>query len=83
MYPAIKNPVGAAAVTIGDILAAKATVEHDPVWTNFYHGSVFGTKAKRVKEKLRDAAVEIIEIDQAEAARLDAALKAARPAAGT
>jgi hypothetical protein len=70
MYPAIKNPVGAAAVTIGDILAAGATAEHDPVWTNFYHGSLSGTKPRRVKEKLRDAAIEIIAIDQTEAARL-------------
>lgn len=52
MYPAIKNPVGAAAISIENILAANASVEHDITWTNFYHGSVLGTKAKRVREKL-------------------------------
>ena len=83
MYPAVRDAVGAAAVTIGDILAAKATVEHDPVWTNFYHGSVLGTKAKRVKDRLREAAVEIVEIDQAEAARLEVAFGATQAVAGT
>jgi hypothetical protein len=71
MYPAIKNPVGAAAITVGDILAAGATVEHDPVWTNFYHSSVSGTKPKRVRNSLYRVAVEIITINQAEAARLE------------
>lgn len=83
MYPAVRDAIGAAAVTIGNILAAKATVEHDPVWTNFYHGSVLGTKAKRVKDRLREAAVEIIEIDQAEAVRLEAAFRAKQTVAGT
>ena len=73
--------MGAAAVTIGDILAANATVEHDPVWTNFYHGSVSGTKPRRVREKLRHAAIEIIGIDQAEAKRLEALFEAPRATA--
>jgi hypothetical protein len=81
MYPAIRNPVGAVAVTVSDILAAGATAGHDPVWTNFYHGSVSGTKPRRVREKLRDAAIEIIAIDQAEAARLHAEYETARAAA--
>jgi hypothetical protein len=83
MYPAVRNAVGAAAIPIANILSANATVEHDPVCINFYHGSVFGTKAKRVKEKLREAAAEIIPIDQAEAARLENAFEAARVTAGT
>jgi hypothetical protein len=80
MYPAIKHPVGAAAITIREILAAGAAVEHDPVWTNFYHGSVLDIK-KRIKDKLRAAAVEIIPINHAEAARLDAAYKASQATA--
>jgi hypothetical protein len=82
MYPAISNPVGAAAVTVGDITSTGACAEHDPVRTNFYHGSVSGTKPRSVKEKLRSVAIEIIAIDQAEAARLDAAFKASRSARG-
>jgi hypothetical protein len=82
MYPAIRNPVGAAAVTVGDIASAGAQAEHDPVGTNFYHGSVSGTKPRSVKDRLRSVAIEIIAIDQAEAARLDAAFRASQSARG-
>lgn len=71
MYPAVKEPVGAAAVSIADVLAAGAVVEHDPVKQNWYHGAILGAKGK-VKNKLQQASSEIIAIDQAEAARLDA-----------
>jgi hypothetical protein len=70
MYPAVGDAVGAASISIGDIRNVGASVEHDPVWKNWYHGSVFGTKPKRVKNSLQRVAVEIIAIDQIEAARL-------------
>jgi hypothetical protein len=76
MYPAVKNAVGAATVTIKNIQDVGARAEHDPVCTNWYHGSVFGTKSRSVKKKLQQAAIEIIAIDQLEAARLDAAIGA-------
>lgn len=82
MYPAISNPVGAAAITVGDIVSAGARAEHDPVRTNFYHGSVSGTKRKPVREKLRSVAIEIIAINQAEAGRLEAAFRASQSARG-
>jgi hypothetical protein len=74
MYPAVRAAVGAASLTIKQIIDNGASVEHDPVWTNWYHGSVSGTKKQKVREKLRKAAAELIPIDQAEAERLDKAL---------
>jgi hypothetical protein len=71
MYPALSSAVGAAAITVGKIGEAGATVSHDPFLVNWYHGSVFGI-TDAVKRRLHKAATELIEIDQAEAARLDA-----------
>ena len=69
MYPAVQGAVGAAAITIGRIRDVGARPEHEPVWQNWYHGSVFGITSG-IKKKLHKAASEIIKIDQAEAARL-------------
>jgi hypothetical protein len=80
MYPAVRDSVGAAAIKVGDILATGATVEHDPVRTNFYHGSVLGTKPRGVRGMLLKAAIEIIAIDQAEALRLEEQFKAVKAA---
>jgi hypothetical protein len=77
MYPAVPRAVGAAAITIGQIRQTNATPEHDPVWKNWYHGSVFGIRGK-IKNKLHEAATEIIQIDQAEAARQHALWDAAQ-----
>ena len=71
MYPAVQGAVGAAAIAIGRIRDAGARPEHDPVWHNWYHGSVFGITSG-VKKRLNKAASEIVPIDQAEAARLHA-----------
>lgn len=68
MYPSLERSVGAAAILVRDIQAAGGRVEHDPVWQNWYHGSVFGVTGA-VKKKLLKAAVEIVAIDQHEAAR--------------
>lgn len=76
MYPAVLDAVGAAAISVGQIRAAKATVDHDPVRFNWYHGSVIGSKKRSVKKSLEAACVEIVEIDQAAAARLDAMWRA-------
>jgi hypothetical protein len=78
MYPAVGDAVGAAAISIKDVRSAGASVEHDPVWTNWYHGSVFGTRNRRVRNGLQKFAVEIIPIDQIEATKLDSAWNAAR-----
>lgn len=78
MYPAVRDPVGAASVTIGQIREANATVEHDPVKWNWYHGAVRGSKARRVRKRLSEVAIEIIRIDQIRAAELEAAWKANR-----
>lgn len=67
MYPAVRDPVGAASVTLAEILATGARVAHDPMQVNWYHGAVTGTKPKGVRARLRDKAVEIIPIDQARA----------------
>lgn len=77
MYPAVRGAVGAAAIAIGQLRAAGARPEHDPVWQNWYHGSVFGITSG-IKKKLHKAASEIIQIDQAEAARLHALRDAAQ-----
>ena len=77
MYPAVPNPVGAASLTIAQIRAASASVEHDPVSSNWYHGAVKGTKPRGVKKRLSQAAVEIIPIDQGRAADLERAWKVA------
>jgi hypothetical protein len=71
MYPAVKAAVGAAAIPVGRIQQAGGRVEHDPTWRNWYHGSVFEISGS-IKKKIYKAASEIIEIDQAEAARLHA-----------
>ncbi|WP_271504339.1 hypothetical protein [Bradyrhizobium sp. CCBAU 11357] len=75
MYPAVRDPVGAASVTIAEIHAVKATVEHDPTWRNWYHGAVRGTKSKGANRQLSKRAKEIIPINQALAAKFDQALK--------
>jgi hypothetical protein len=74
MYPAVRDAVGAASVTVEQIRDATASVEHDPEPSNWYHGSVTGTKAKKVKQRLRDVAVEIIPIDHARASALNLAV---------
>jgi hypothetical protein len=73
MYPAVRDPVGAAALTIGKLREVQATVEHEPVALNWYHGAVRGPKARGVRKQLSEAAVEIIPIDQARAAEFVAA----------
>jgi hypothetical protein len=78
MYPAVRDPVGAASVTIGQIREANATVEHDPVKWNWYHGAVRGSKVRSVRKRLCEAAIEIIRIDQIRAAELEAAWKVKR-----
>lgn len=70
MYPAVRDPVGAASVTIEQLRAAGTVVEHDPVFLNWYHGSVLGTGKDSVKRKIAKVAVEFIKIDQALAKRL-------------
>lgn len=76
MYPAVRDAVGAASVTIRQILDAAASVEHDPVIVNWYHGAVRGTKLKSVRKRLSQAALEIIPIDQKRAAELQKAWQA-------
>lgn len=76
MYPAVRDPVGAASVTVGQMRAAGAVVEHDPVMLNWYHGAASGTRKDSVKRKLAKVAVEFIEIDQALAKRLHEEAKA-------
>lgn len=71
MFPALSRAVGAAAITIKKIRDAGGKIEHDPAWKNWYHGSIFEVTGS-VKKKLHKAAVEIIPIDQAEAARIHA-----------
>ncbi|MCA1381266.1 hypothetical protein [Bradyrhizobium sp. BRP23] len=70
MYPAVRDPVGAASVTIGQMREAGALVEHDPTTFNWYHGAASGTGKDKVKRKLAKVAVEFIKIDQALAKRL-------------
>jgi hypothetical protein len=77
MYPAVPGAVGAATITIGKIREVGARGEHDPEWRNWYHGSIFGITGG-MKKKLHKAAVEIVEIDQAEAARLHSLWDSAR-----
>jgi hypothetical protein len=71
MYPAVSGAVAAAAISVGRIRDAGATVEQDPVCRNWYHGAV-GDISSSKKTKLYKAAAEIIAIDQNEAARLHA-----------
>lgn len=71
MYPAVRDPVGAASVTIAQVRDASAEVEHDPAEWNWYHGAVRGTKPKGVKNRLSNVALEIIPIDQARAEELE------------
>lgn len=40
MYPAVSGAVAAAAISVGRIRDAGATVEQDPVCRNWYHGAV-------------------------------------------
>jgi hypothetical protein len=82
MYPAVPGAVGAAAITVQKIKDTGATIIHDPVWRNWYHGSVFGITGG-IKKKLHKAATEVIEIDQAEAARLHALWNATRTTLST
>src|SRR6185437_4714783 len=70
MYPAVRDPVGAASVTVEQIRTTGAGVAHDPARHNWYHGAVAGTKPKRIRNKLKDGALEIIPIDQARAHKL-------------
>lgn len=78
MYPAIRDPVGAASVTIGQIRSVSAQVEHDPAKWNWYHGAVRGTKPRGVRNMLCDLAVEIIAIDQVRARELENAWEISR-----
>lgn len=80
LYPAVGRAVAAIALTIEQICEHEASfgvyVRHDPVETNWYHGSVFGKALKnnrKLKESFRSIAKELIPIDQAEARRNDPA----------
>jgi len=78
IYPAVRDAVGAASVTVGEIRALQAEVDHDPTRENWYHGAATGCKKKSVKQKLSAAASEIVPINQAKARELDRMLDAGR-----
>jgi hypothetical protein len=67
MYPAVDRAIGAAALTVGQICKHGPTVHHEPVQKNWYHGGVRGIRSSTKKKLLGDA-VEIVPIDQAQAA---------------
>jgi len=71
MYPAVRDAVGAASLTVHDIQSLQANVDHDPTDKNWYHGIITGCNSKSVKRRLRNAASEIVPIDQAKAQELD------------
>jgi hypothetical protein len=81
MYPAVGRAVAAFALKIRSIREHEGTygigVKHDPVYENWYHGSIFGAglKKQKLKDNFRALAEEMVAIDQAEATRLDPARK--------
>jgi hypothetical protein len=56
--------VGVYAIKVEKIRVQELIVSHLPVRTNWYHGGIGGKLTDRVKRKLKDEAVAIVEIDQ-------------------
>jgi hypothetical protein len=52
------------AVQVEKIHIQELIVSHLPVRTNWYHGGIGGKLTDRIKRKLKDEAVAIVEIDQ-------------------
>lgn len=75
LYPSVSRSIGAASLTIGDIQAQNLTVHHEPVCLNWYHGAVRGIRTGDGK-RLSRLAIEIVPIDQEQAARREAELAA-------
>ena len=72
LYPAVDRAVGAASLTVGQILAhGGLSVQHVPVRSNWYHGNILGITGG-IKKRLSKQALEIVPIDQDAAARRDA-----------
>ena len=69
---ATSRVVGSFALKIGQLRDQNLGVSHDPMWDNWYHGAITGITTKRHKENLRKNAIELIPIDQEEAAKLEA-----------
>lgn len=79
LYPAVRNPLGAAAVSIGAVRELGCDCEHSPMLTNWYHGGLTGIGKDRkhqLKRALVEASFEIIPIDQDEARRQEKAIEA-------
>ena len=72
LKPALSRVVGSFALKIGQLRDQNLGVSHDPMWDNWYHGAITGITTKRHKENLRKNAIELIPIDQEEAAKLEA-----------
>ena len=77
LYPSVSRGVGAAAFKVQDALNLGFTIGHEPVVRNWYHGGVRGDFKKSKKQSLKQAAREIVPIDQAQARIYDEQKQAA------
>lgn len=67
LYPDLPRSVGLYALRISDLIAMTATVEHRPIWLNWYHGGVQKI-THGARKKMAKAAVAVVPIDQEAAA---------------
>lgn len=64
LYPAVDRAVAAAAITVGQFRKLSCDVDHDPNYSNWYHGAATGTKKNSIRKKLLDVAKMVVPIDQ-------------------
>lgn len=67
LYPSIDRAVGVAGFRVEDAVNLGLTVAHEPVKTNWYHGGVRGDLKKKTRQRLKEAATELVPIGQEEA----------------
>jgi hypothetical protein len=74
LYPAVGRAVGASTFTVRQAQALGVAVDHDPVWTNWYHGAArfhgMNTSAiGKAKKNLQNIALDFIAINEPDALR--------------
>jgi hypothetical protein len=66
LQPSVQRSVGTLGIAIERIKSRGASVKHDPVTVNWYHGSISNI-TKSMRRQWKNDADEIIPIDQAAA----------------
>jgi hypothetical protein len=72
LYPSLARAVALYSLTVEQIRAENLELEHQPIWSNWYHGGICGRALDkhRVRKRLAKACRPVIPIDGAEVMRL-------------